>query len=151
MMWYRSSLLLTVTGSVSTNIRAARARTKIYAIASFFGSMFSKVVPKMCCPRVLPSVTVNSFKDRGQGFLLAEPYLDDERTSLSHVVPAGASDHVVRETFKFSAFQFFVYQVSDRSIVFPKCTLVLHFGENISFSYFAFTRHIAQGLAAEQS
>lgn len=99
----------------------ARAKSKIFAIASFFGNMFARVMPQGCSPRFLPCYT---FKCVSGDFLQAEPYLEDAHVGLSHVACTDAPDNVASETYKFAAFQHFVYMLSDKSIVFPSCTLV---------------------------
>ena len=117
-------MLLTVTGSISGDLRTARVKSKVFAIASFFGSMFAKVVPQWYTPRFLPCYTLKSEAGGGELFLQGEPYLEDPRTGLSHLVPPGAPEHIVYETHRFAAFQFFVYKLSDKTIVFSNCTLV---------------------------
>ena len=123
-------MLLKVTDSQAADVRAARTRSKVFAVANFFGAMFSKVVPWGCGPRFLPAYTLKH--EGGTGYLQAEPYLEDPRCKLSHEVPEDPSEHIVSETYKFAAFQFFVYKLSDKSIVFPSCTLAGHFWSDIS-------------------
>jgi len=84
MLRCRLPLLLKVTGT-SNDIRAAKTKAKIFAIASFFGAMFANAVPRKCIPRFLPSFVLKSCEDSDQVFLQTEPYLEDPRTILRYV------------------------------------------------------------------
>ena len=86
--------------------------------------MFNNAISKECSPRFLPSYAVRLL-DEGESYLQALPYLDSASVRLGHDIPQDASEEHVGEVFRFAAFQFFVYKLSDKSIVFPDCALVI--------------------------
>jgi len=85
----RPPLLLKVTGIIA-DVRTAKSKAKIYAIASFFGSMFEAVIPKECRPYFLPAYALRLLGTEDSGCLQALPLLDATSDRISHEIPQGA-------------------------------------------------------------